>query len=311
MFFTLFPKPKWAGCVDDTASCGLSTSKLLSLQYSKSGVRTSLYPYKYFLTWIYSNLTRTLGSQHYGREIVAKELGLSEEHPDVQRVFVAVYKSFVEVSSSLRISLLVIHSQSVENGELVRLGLYIPVLSELECSQLVTAMPDKVKQCVPVSTLPQLSYLLYQYRCLLDWYAWSSTCLHNLIFILFFGHWNELPAYGTSFPCSAHEAYCTASCILQLPLNLFRSKEVIRAHTIKSCISDNSCHWLLQGIDGIDNGVNQYDTDKPPRYVNDTHLSARVGRLNPDWMDEQTTDNENKAFHRAMSLTGGEFLEVY
>ncbi|CAK9191272.1 unnamed protein product [Sphagnum troendelagicum] len=27
-------------------------------------------------------------------------------------------------------------------------------------------------------------------------------------------------------------------------------------------------------IDGIDNGINQFDTDKPPRYANDTHLSA-------------------------------------
>jgi len=28
---------------------------------------------------------------------VAKELGLSKDHPDVQRVFLAVYKSFMEV----------------------------------------------------------------------------------------------------------------------------------------------------------------------------------------------------------------------
>lgn len=30
-------------------------------------------------------------------------------------------------------------------------------------------------------------------------------------------------------------------------------------------------------------GVNQWDGDSPPKYVNNTHLSARVGRLNPDW----------------------------
>jgi hypothetical protein len=30
-------------------------------------------------------------------------------------------------------------------------------------------------------------------------------------------------------------------------------------------------------------GVNQWDSDAPPKYVNNTHLSARVGRLNPDW----------------------------
>lgn len=30
-------------------------------------------------------------------------------------------------------------------------------------------------------------------------------------------------------------------------------------------------------------GVNQWDSAAPPKYVNNTHLSARVGRLNPDW----------------------------
>ncbi|KAG0612979.1 hypothetical protein M758_6G067100 [Ceratodon purpureus] len=66
---------------------------------------------------------------------------------------------------------------------------------------------------------------------------------------------------------------------------------------------------FMEAIDGIDNGINLYDTDKPPRYANDTHLSARVGRLNPDWMDEQTSEAEDEAFRKAMSLTGGEFLE--
>ncbi|KAI3832710.1 hypothetical protein MKW98_002256 [Papaver atlanticum] len=32
-------------------------------------------------------------------------------------------------------------------------------------------------------------------------------------------------------------------------------------------------------IDAID------DTDLPPRYVNNTGLSARIGRINPDWFD--------------------------
>jgi hypothetical protein len=35
--------------------------------------------------------------QHYGKEIVAKELGLPIEHPDVQTVYLAVYKNFLEV----------------------------------------------------------------------------------------------------------------------------------------------------------------------------------------------------------------------
>lgn len=66
---------------------------------------------------------------------------------------------------------------------------------------------------------------------------------------------------------------------------------------------------FMEGIDGIDNGINQYDTDKLPRYANETHLSSRVGRLNPDWMDEQTPEAENQAFHKAMNVAGAEFLQ--
>lgn len=35
---------------------------------------------------------------------MAKELGLKIDHPDVQRVFLAVYKSFMEVHTSVEVS---------------------------------------------------------------------------------------------------------------------------------------------------------------------------------------------------------------
>jgi hypothetical protein len=35
--------------------------------------------------------------QHFGKEIIAKELQLNEDHEDVHRVYLAIYKSFVEV----------------------------------------------------------------------------------------------------------------------------------------------------------------------------------------------------------------------
>jgi uncharacterized UPF0160 family protein len=67
---------------------------------------------------------------------------------------------------------------------------------------------------------------------------------------------------------------------------------------------------FMEAIDAIDNGINQYDTDQPPRYVNNTHLSSRVGKLNPDWTEpDQSSDKENEAFHRAMDLAGKEFLD--
>lgn len=68
---------------------------------------------------------------------------------------------------------------------------------------------------------------------------------------------------------------------------------------------------FCQAIDAIDNGINQYDTDKPPRYVNNTNLSSRVGKLNLDWTEpDQSAQRENEAFQQAMDLAGKEFLDV-
>ncbi|KAM0863405.1 hypothetical protein ACQ4PT_044610 [Festuca glaucescens] len=67
---------------------------------------------------------------------------------------------------------------------------------------------------------------------------------------------------------------------------------------------------FVEALDAIDNGINQYDTEQPPKYVNNTHLSSRVGRLNPDWTDpDQSPEKENAAFQQAMVLAGSEFME--
>ncbi|KAH0922983.1 hypothetical protein HID58_023001 [Brassica napus] len=67
---------------------------------------------------------------------------------------------------------------------------------------------------------------------------------------------------------------------------------------------------FMEAIDAVDNGINRYDTDQPPRYVNNTHLSSRVGRLNLDWIDpDQSQEKENEAFKLAMALAGKEFLQ--
>nr|XP_016496369.1 PREDICTED: UPF0160 protein MYG1, mitochondrial-like [Nicotiana tabacum] len=38
--------------------------------------------------------------KHFGKEIIAKEAQLDKEHPDVQRLYLAVYKNFIELSIS-------------------------------------------------------------------------------------------------------------------------------------------------------------------------------------------------------------------
>jgi len=64
---------------------------------------------------------------------------------------------------------------------------------------------------------------------------------------------------------------------------------------------------FVEELDAIDNGVNAYDTDVPPKYSIHTHLSARVGSLNPAW--NESNPDEEAAFHKAMSLAGNEFIE--
>lgn len=67
---------------------------------------------------------------------------------------------------------------------------------------------------------------------------------------------------------------------------------------------------FVEAIDAVDNGVNQYDLNDPPKYEINTSLSSRIKRLNLNWMDsDQSSDRENEAFHRAMALAGSEFLE--
>ena len=57
-------------------------------------------------------------------------------------------------------------------------------------------------------------------------------------------------------------------------------------------------------------GVNQWDSESPPKYVNNTHLSARVGSLNPDWNEEQSDALTNERFQAAVALTGAEFVQA-
>ncbi|CAI5477347.1 unnamed protein product [Closterium sp. Yama58-4] len=67
---------------------------------------------------------------------------------------------------------------------------------------------------------------------------------------------------------------------------------------------------FMEALDAIDNGVNQFESEYPPRYVNNTHLSARVGRFNPDWLDDASPAAQDAAFQKAMALAGEEFMEA-
>lgn len=63
---------------------------------------------------------------------------------------------------------------------------------------------------------------------------------------------------------------------------------------------------FINELDAIDNGVPMFEGGEP-RYKISTHLSARIGKLNPSWQDTKTDSDER--FHMAMSVAGKEFVE--
>ncbi|KAL1553145.1 MYG1 protein-like isoform X2 [Salvia divinorum] len=67
---------------------------------------------------------------------------------------------------------------------------------------------------------------------------------------------------------------------------------------------------FIEAVDAIDNGISQYNTTQLPRFVNNTSLSLRVERLNPDGIcPNQSLAKEDESFQQAMKVAGNEFLE--
>lgn len=64
--------------------------------------------------------------------------------------------------------------------------------------------------------------------------------------------------------------------------------------------------YFIREIDGIDNGVQMYDGEG--LYFINTHLSARVGRLNSQWNDDSHFDSKSQ-FEKAQKLVGAELFE--
>ncbi|EFJ43254.1 hypothetical protein VOLCADRAFT_83324 [Volvox carteri f. nagariensis] len=69
---------------------------------------------------------------------------------------------------------------------------------------------------------------------------------------------------------------------------------------------------FIESVDAIDNGVMQYNLPPGtvPRYLNNTTLSCRVGKLNPRWNEPSDDATLYERFLRAVELTGSEFSEA-
>ncbi|KRT84162.1 hypothetical protein AMK59_134, partial [Oryctes borbonicus] len=64
---------------------------------------------------------------------------------------------------------------------------------------------------------------------------------------------------------------------------------------------------FVEELDAIDNGIPMI-SDGLPRYRINTHLSARVHRLNPEW-NSINQESADELFQKAMNLVGGEFAD--
>ncbi|GJT50623.1 UPF0160 protein-like protein [Tanacetum coccineum] len=77
-------------------------------------------------------------------------------------------------------------------------------------------------------------------------------------------------------------------------------------HTLYRAVYMN----FIEAVDAVDNGISRYETDQPPKYVNNTSLSSRVSRMNINWYDDdQSPEKEGQAFQQAMKLAGDEFMD--
>jgi len=66
---------------------------------------------------------------------------------------------------------------------------------------------------------------------------------------------------------------------------------------------------LIEGVDALDNGISQYDSENTPKYRVLTDLGSRVQRLNPNWKEtNKDPEQEMERFEQAMTIVEDELL---
>lgn len=88
---------------------------------------------------------------------------------------------------------------------------------------------------------------------------------------------------------------------------LKKRKDMTLDATVLSSVHMKLYESFIEEIDGIDNGVPQFDGE--PKYSINTHLSNRVKRFNPDWNDDLSADEIMARFMEAKEYVGKEFEE--
>nr|XP_023015316.1 UPF0160 protein [Leptinotarsa decemlineata] len=94
---------------------------------------------------------------------------------------------------------------------------------------------------------------------------------------------------------------------LEVLANLLGTHKIAATSECLRCLYVFIYEGFVEEIDAIDNGVPMYSEGKAS-YKISTHLSARVGRLNPKWNEPQD-ESTDEIFFQAVDLVGKEFTE--
>ncbi|KAJ8958728.1 hypothetical protein NQ318_016456 [Aromia moschata] len=88
---------------------------------------------------------------------------------------------------------------------------------------------------------------------------------------------------------------------------MLKKEDLIATNECLRCIYLYIYDSFVEELDAIDNGVPMYSEGKPKYRIN-THLCARVHRLNPEW-NSPDPDATDELFYKAMDLVSNEFKE--
>ena len=91
-----------------------------------------------------------------------------------------------------------------------------------------------------------------------------------------------------------------AELLTKYPVNIELNEENVEL--IYKRLYDN----FILYVDAVDNGVNQYSNDVRPKYKVNSHLSTRIGRLNPSHYEENVSFDQR--FHDAMKVAEEELV---
>lgn len=94
---------------------------------------------------------------------------------------------------------------------------------------------------------------------------------------------------------------------MEVMTEILKKNDIVETPECMSKIFLQVYEGFIEELDAIDNGIPMY-AEGHPRYTINTHLSARVHKLNPEW-NTVVEISSQKLFRKAMDLVGNEFVE--